>query len=798
MLRTYFILALRQIGRNRLYSALNIGGLAVGLAVSAYIGLYVWHEFHYDRFHPFAERTYRVMSVSTFDGQEVSWPHLHESFGREVKRQLPDVEHLVRLTQGDIPVWLQSSADQRQKVEKVGFADPSFLSVMGFKLASGDARTALTAPGKVVLTQPLAQKLFGSQDPIGKTITYDEKYPLTVSGVFAEMPSNTLFRFDAMVSIASVPTLGPRNKDHWERSGFLETYLVLRPGTDLAEMALKIKPINSGLSYMNGKANFLLEALPDLHLYSKSSGEKARQNLYIFLGIALLILVLAITNYVSLTTARATQRAREVGVRKAIGGQRRELVTQFYTESFLTTTLAFALCLGLLAMVFPWINQVLGIRLDGRVFNEPGYWMLLAGLWLFCSLLAGSYPAFLLSGFRPQDALKSTASGGRRGAGMRRVLTTGQFAASAGLLMCSLIFYAQMRFMQTKNIGLDRAQVVAVAIDKEMAPQYARFRDAVRQWAGAGQVGATNTRLFTPFIATYFLKAKKTKKDVMMNVLTVDQSFFKTLGINWTLPPAGWEKQPITKELYVFNQWAMKEAGETVRTLPHPDPFGVTDGNVVQGITANFNLLGLQREQSPVMLTVVSDTSRAVVAEGGYLLVKLNPGQDVPVALGQLKLLYEQVSRSGTPSAPFDYYFLDDAYNKLYEKERQLATLVNGFTILTLLVACLGLLGLMTFTVEARTKEIGIRKVLGASIAGIVGLLSRELVVLVVVAILIASPLAWWAMSKWLADFAYHIDIQWWVFAGAGAGAMLVALLTISVQSIRAALANPVNALRSE
>ncbi|MEZ0540770.1 ABC transporter permease [Fibrella arboris] len=793
MLRTYLILALRQLGRNRLYSALNIGGLAVGLAVSAYIGLYVWHEFHYDRFHPLAERTYRALSVSKYDGQEMTMANMHESFGREAKRQLPEVEQMVRFSAGMGPVWVQADADHKQKPANVGFADPALLSVMGFRLAEGDPRTALTEPGKIVLTKPLAEKLFGSQNPVGKTITYDKNYPLTVSGVLSDLPTNTIFQFDALVSLASMPTLGDRKKQSWAYAGFLDTYLVLRPGTDVAKTAEKLKSVNKGVKFMDAKASFLLEALPDLHLHSHSVSPDTRQNLYIFLGIALLILVLATTNYVSLTTARATQRAREVGVRKAIGGHRRELVTQFYTESFLTTTLAVGLGLGLLAMSFPWINQLLGIRMDDRVANDASYWLLLAGLWLGCSLLAGSYPAFLLSGFRPQDALKSTVSGGRRGVGMRRVLTTGQFAASAGLLMCSLIFFAQMRFLRTKNIGLDRAQVVAVAIDKEMAPQYAAFRDAVRQWTGADQVAATNTRLFTPFVATYFLTVKKTRKQSMVNVLTVDTSFFKTLGIGWSVPPVGWNDKAITKELQVYNQQAMKEAGERVRVVPHPDPFGFNSQGL-QGVTADFKLFGLKHEQSPVMLSVVSDTSRAVVENGGYLLVKLNPNQDVPVALGQLKRLYEQAN----PPAPFDYYFLDDAYNKLYEKEQQLATLVNGFTVLTLLVASLGLLGLMTFTVEARTKEIGIRKVLGASIAGIVGLLSRELIALVAVAVLIASPLAWWAMTNWLADFAYHITIEWWVFAAAAVGAMLVALLTISIQSIRAAVANPVDSLRSE
>ncbi|HEY0110475.1 MAG TPA: ABC transporter permease, partial [Fibrella sp.] len=576
MLRTYLILALRQLGRNRLYSALNIGGLAVGLAVSAYIGLYVWHEFHYDQFHPYAKRTYLTLSVSKFGGNEMTMGGMHESFGREVKRQLPEVEQVTRVSDGMRPTWLVADADHRVK-PNVGFADASFLSVMNFPLQTGDARTALGQPGQIVLTRPIAEQLFGQQDPVGKTILYDKKYPLTVSGVFAELPSNTIFEFDALVALETMPSLGAQNKSVWEKAGFLGTYLVLRPGADVAKTANKLKSVNSGLSFMDSKATFILDALPDMHLYSHAGGTGTRQNLYIFLGIALLILALAITNYVSITTARATQRSREVGVRKAIGGQRRELVTQFYIESFLTTTLAIALGLGLLAMLFPWVNQLLGIRMNGRVFDDASYWLLLAGLWIVCSLMAGSYPAFLLSGFRPQDALKSTSAGGMRGAGMRRVLTTGQFAASAGLLMCSLVFFAQMRFLRTKNIGLDRAQVVAITIDADMASQFAGFRDAVRQWAGADQVAATDTRLLTPLVSTYFMQTKKTRKEVMMNFLTVDAAFFKTLEIGWKLPPVGWGKKPVTSEIRVFNQRAMAEAGEKVTVVPHPDPFKFDD-----------------------------------------------------------------------------------------------------------------------------------------------------------------------------------------------------------------------------
>ena len=798
MLRSYFLLAVRQLGRNRLYSALNIGGLAVGLAVSTYIGLYVWHEFHYDRFHPAANRTYRIRVHSKLGGNMISMTNLGEAVGREAKRQLPEVEQLVRYAAYARPTWLQADANHRTKPGAVQFADASFLSVMGFALTAGDPRTALAQPGQIVLTRPVADKLFGPQNPVGKTLIYDKKYPLTVSGVFADLPTNSVIQFDALVSLSSMPTLGDDKKMIWENAGFLDTYLVLRPGTNPAKTATKLLAINKKQKGIhNNSTTFALESLPSLYLDNVETDGSTRKDLYTFIGVALLILVLAMTNYVSLTTARAAQRAREVGVRKAIGGQRRELIGQFYTESFLTTTLAFVLALLLLVLFFPWVNAQLDVRMDERVFGQATYWLLAVSLWLICALLAGGYPALLLSRFSPQEALKGALSGGMRGMRMRRVLTTGQFAASAGLLLCGLIVYTQMHYLRTKRIGLDRAQVVAVTIDADMAPQYVAFRDAVRSWAGAAQVAATNTRLYTSSISTYFLTTKRDKKQLMVNQLTVDEGFFKTLNIGWKLPPVGWGKQPLTGDISVYNEQTLTEAGETVATLPHPDPFR-SNGGSVQGVVQNFNLFGLQQTQTPAILQVVSDTSRAVVADGGYLLVKLDPKLDVPVALGNLKLLYDQASQSGASPTPFDYYFLDDAYNQLYKKEARLAALVNGFAGLTLLVACLGLLGLITFTVEARTKEIGIRKVLGASVSGIVALLSREFVWIVGVAVLVATPVAWWAMNEWLANFAYHIQIEWWMVAAVASVSVVIALLTVSFQSTRAALVNPVKSLRSE
>ena len=791
MLRNYFTLAFRQLWKNQLFSMLNIVGLTVGLSVSTFIALYVWHEFHYDRFEPFADRTYRIVAVAKYGGEDVTMFGLHESFGREIQRQIPEVEQVVRWTDGMGDMVLQSDQHHKFKEKGIGFADASIVPVMGLRVLQGNAQTALNEPGRIVLTRQLARKYFDNQNPVGKTLLFDKHYPLTVSAVVDDLPTNSVIQFNGLVSLSSMPTLGPNQQSAFKSGGFLMTYLVLHPGASVQAVEKKLQKVKADVQFADISSKYSLEALPSLHIDSRGTGKDARQSLYILLTIALIILALAVINYVSLTTARATKRAKEVGIRKAIGGQRRELIGQFFLESFLTTTVAFLLSLLLLQTFFPWADQVLDLPIDNRVLTQGPYWSLMLMLWISCSLLAGTYPALLLSGFRPALVLKGATNQRYGGVGLRQVFTTVQFTACIGLLICSVVLYTQMRFLRTKNLGINRAQVIAMYIDSDMGPQFPALRDAVREWAGVSNVAVTNARLFSFNIMTYFLETAKTKKQLMVNALSVDKPFFDMMGVRWQYPPAGWESGAITREVVAYNQTLMKEAGINGNPFQQPAPF---KDHPADGIVADFHVRSLHGPVSPMQLTVVSDTSHSILANGGYLLVRLASQTNVPEALTKLKAIYDR----SHPAAPFDYYFLDQAYDQLYAKEERLARLFNGFTVLTLLVACLGLLGLMTFSVEVRMKEIGIRKVLGASVSSIVTLLSKDFMKLILIAILVASPIAWWAMSKWLQGFAYKIDIAWWVFALAGGLATSIALLTISFQSVKAALANPVKSLRTE
>ena len=789
MIRNYFITALRQLWRNRLFSTLNIIGLTVGLAVSTFIAIYVWHEFHYDNFEPFAARTYRIVTVSTMAGQEFAGTGFTQAFGSKVKNDVPEAEGMFRYGEGFKTV-LKSLKGQLAEKSDISFADGSILAILGLPLLYGDPETALHEPGQIILTRPMAEKYFGRQNPVGQIMLYDNQYPLTVSAVLDDLPTNSIFQFKALVSLSSMPTLSPYTKNLYDNALFLNTYVVLRSDADIHRVEQKLSAIQKTF-IPTSKEYFVLEALPDLHLNSRLSPKEIRQPLYILLSISLVILALAMINYISLTTARATKRAREVGVRKAIGGQRSELITQFFTESFLTTAIAFALSLLLLQLLFSWANTTLDLHMDNRVLTQGSYWGLMFGLWLSCSLLSGGYPALLLSSFRPALILKGATIGRQSGSSIRQVFTTIQFTTSIGLLICSLVFYTQIRYLRTRHVGINRDQILSLSISREMAPQFGSLRDAIRQWAGPDHVATCNTALFRLQVPTWYKNVEKTKKEIGFTWLQVDRNFFSLLGTRWIYKPENWNSNTEIKEWTIFNQALLNEADVKGNPLLQPAPFKEMK---TDGVINDFHIGSLHTPITPMMFTVLSDTVRSVPEFGTNLLVKLPAHTDVPAAIDQLKAIYKKNHLTDR----FDYYFLDDAYNRLYASEARLMQLVNSFTALTLLVACLGLLGLMTFTIEARTKEIGVRKVLGASVPGIVSLLAKDFLKLVVLSLVIASPVAWYAMDKWLQRFTYKIEMQWWMFAAAGAITLLVAVLTVSFQSIKAALMNPVSSLRSE
>lgn len=806
MLRNYLKIALRHLWRNPLYSLLNIGGLGVGLAVSLMILLFVVHETTYDEFHTNADRIVRVYGKLTFGEQTIQTPAMSAQFGPAVKRANPDVLDYVRTTGSSMgQVVIKTSPERKNYETKFIFADPSLLTVFSFPLAQNrypgaNPKTALTRPMTVLLTERTAERYFGRDNPIGKTITYDNKLLFEVTGVLANPPSNSTIDFDFVASLSSHPVVErARNsfvKDdelsyynpRVQMGAFLTYFLLSKPDaiTRLAQTVPALVKASGGQN-QTGKEEYIFDSFRGIHLGGVNFGDTTNSRYVpVFLGVALIILLLALINYMSLTTARASQRAREVGVRKVMGAVRRELAIQFYGESVLTTVLAFGLALVLVVSLRPVFYHLLQLTIDDTFLYSARFLQTIVGLLVVCVLLSGSYPALLLSAFKPVSVLKGRL--GATGSGwVRQGFTVFQFAASACLLVCTLVIGQQLSYLRNQNLGLRKDRVLVMSVE---ARNYHAVKQQIRQVAGVEQVAASSMPLYKEgFGGMVFTESPTTKKQLGLNYLSVDENFLLMLGINWQIKPAA--NTDLTQpNRILLNEVAVRELAIAGQPIGQKLPLGGTDKSEVVGVVNDFHFASLHQKIQPLALWVGKDTTRAMA----YLLVRLSAGADLRQSVNAVVRTYQ----SFRPEEPITYYFLDEAFGALYKSEDRMATMFGAFTAFAVFIACLGLFGLAAFTAEQRTKEIGVRKVLGASIASIVALLSKDFLKLVLIAIVVASPIAWYAMNRWLQDFAYKITIEWWVFALAGLLAVSIALLTVSFQSIKAALMNPVKSLRSD
>jgi putative ABC transport system permease protein len=792
MLRNYFHIAIRNLKRNPLYSLLNIGGLAAGLAVSILIGLYVAHEYSFDRFHPQAERIFKTLGRAQFGEQTIQTTAMSAQFGYRTKQALPQqVENYVRIRNAPRAV-LQTDAAFHSFEDKLAFADESVFKVFHFPLAKG--KPSLSRPNTVVLSEKLASKYFGKTDPVGKTLTLDGHIPLEITGVMENIPSRSTLQYDALISFDTQKNLGDEGLTQQLTNtrvqfGSFETYFLLRSGeakTAVERTIQRLQQREEG-ERREKPDTFTLEKLTDLHL-NGSMQDHSQQYHRLFLGIAVAILLLALINYMNLTTARATRRAREVGVRKALGGLRSDLIAQFYTESALMTLLAFGLSLLLVEGLRPVFFGLLELPIDDTFSRQPLFWSGIIGLAVITALLAGSYPALLLSGFMPAKVLKGSfvKTEGNR---VRQSLTVFQFAISVGLIVCTLVVKQQLDFLRKQSPGIERGGVVVVPLPESLAPRYISFRNELKQQPGIQELSVASWPLYKSGVNAFFVKTKK-NKEVFFWTTAVDEAFFSTLNVPWKIRPAATRT---TAYPLVINESAVSQldlnrqaVGEKVDLAGHLQE--------VTGVVADFHLFSGKGKMGGLGMQVVPDTSRALVAQGGCLYLKLRPDADVPRTLAAVSQVFARHEKTN----PFEYYFLDEAYDALYKAESKLSTMLAVFTGIAILIACLGLFGLAAFSVETRRKEIGIRKVLGAGVSGILFLLSRDFLRLVLISNLLAFPVAWYFLDSWIKDYAVRIPIGWVWFAVSGLLALTVALLTVGAQALRAAQADPVRSLRAE
>ncbi|MFD2935891.1 ABC transporter permease [Spirosoma flavum] len=800
MLRNYIKIAFRNLWRNKVFSGINVIGLSVGLASCLLLFMYITHELSYDDFQQKADRIVRVTMEYSMEGRVAKIPQTGTKVAPEFGRQFPEIESGVRMINRDAVVL---KGDRQFSEKRLVYADSAFFSLFSFPLLKGNSQTALNGPNQVVLSETTAEKYFGTESPVGKPLrinTGGSFRDYSVTGVVKDCPANSQIKYDL---VASFKTLPAAKKEEWYSSNYA-TYLLLRSPDAIAPLQAKIpgfmktqfsKDEMSPGSYLT----YTLEPLRRVHLHSDVEGSFEPNGdltyIYIFGSIALLILLIACVNYVNLATSRAVERAQEVGVRKVMGAMQGQLFGQFMGESIIITSVALLLGLLLAALTLPLFNTLSDRQFSFVVWLQPKNLLMLLGVGVVVSLIAGSYPALVLARYQPIRVLKGqlkTAGAGQ----FRRTLIVFQFAITAFLITSTLLVRNQLTYIQHKKLGYGKDHILLLPVDRQVNEKIQAIKSEFRQNADVQRVSlASDSPVYVE--GGYGMRGSTMPEGQrkMVAGLSIDEDFVPAMSLHLVagsnINAADMERvsrtdnDSLTRSRFILNETAVKELGWTPQQAigQRLDMSGRL--GEVKGVVADFHFASMKEKIGPLALFPENG--------GEILLVKLSGSQ-----LSNTLQFLESKWRTIIPDRPFAYEFMDEEFNKLYAAETRTGQIFSIFAFLSIFLACLGLFGLSAYTTAQRTKEIGVRKVLGASVISIVGLLSKDFLKLVVISILVASPLAWYAMNQWLQDFAYKITIDGWVFALSGALAVGIALLTVSFQSIKAALMNPVKSLRSE
>jgi len=814
MFRNYLKIALRSLRKSKGFTALNIIGLAAGLGVCLLIVLYVTDELSYDRYNVNADRIYRIDEDIYLNNTKYDAVTTSKFFGPTLVASYPKIEQMVRFRNpGD---QLVRKGNDHVLDHHFIFADSTIFKVFTLPMIAGDPNTALNNPHSIVIDESAARRYFNSTDVIGRTLEVgSDNTLLEITGVIRDMPEQSQFHFSFIRPIREAYNFNDPSDNNWVSNPYY-TYILAQPGATRAEVQkdvdavvnLHISPALQGMFHTSGadleKAgnHFRCHIFPltDVHLHSNKSGElEANSNIqyvYIFSVIAVLILLIACVNFMNLSTARSANRAKEVGIRKVAGSTKGHLILQFLTESILLSLFSLALALVMAVLLLPMFNQLAGKSLHADALFSGRFLPVLILLVLVVGCLAGSYPAFYLSSFQPIQVLKGKIAAGFRSSWLRSSLVVFQFFISIGLIVSTLVIYRQLHYIRNKAVGFNRDQVLVI-------------HDT---WS-LGRDGTTNLRknlltlagvadaTVTPDIPTvggdqywqegWFRDASlDARKSILMTTLRVDDHYVPTLGMQIVKGRNfDFAQFPTDSTAIILNEAAVATLGVkdplNLILYNHDDLFKIITYHVI-GVVKDFNYNSMHDKIRPLLMVVNT-------FNWSSMAVRLRTNDVFP-----LVRQVESKFHAAKQGLPFSYTFMDNDFDKLYHAEQQTGRIFITFAVFAILIACLGLFGLVTYAAEQRTKEIGVRKVLGASVSGIVGLLSRDFTMLVGIAALIAFPVAWWAMYKWLETFAYRTEISWWIFLVAGAVALAIALLTVSIQTIRAALANPIKSLRSE
>ena len=808
MFKNYFKIAFRNLWNNKGFSAINIAGLAIGLATCLLMLFYVTDELSYDKYNEKADRIYRVDGDIKFGGNHFVLAVAPDPLGAALKKDFPQVEQYVRFRgYGGL---LVKKGTQNINEERIIYADSTLFDVFTLPMIQGDPKTALIEPNSVVITESTAEKYFKSTDVVGKNLIINDTTNFKITGVIKNIPSQSHFNFDFFVSLSSNDE---SRQNNWVSSNF-NTYIVLKKGADPKKLeaqfpSLIIKYVgpqvkqlmNINMDDFAKSGNFdtyNLMPLTDIHLHSDKTAELGINSniefVYIFSFIAVLILLIACVNFMNLSTARSSNRAKEVGVRKVLGSLRKNLVAQFLTESVLISFISLVLAICIAWLLLPYFNHLSGKQLALGVFSNAWLFPSLIALMLLVGVIAGSYPAFFLSAFNPVEVLKGKLANGFKSSFLRSGLVVFQFFISIALIVGTIVIYNQLKFIRSKDLGYNRNNVLIINNTNALGNNANAFRDEVLQMTGVQNATMTpylptsQSRSDSPLFPDATLDQKKA---VSMQVWRVDENYIPTLEMKM-VKGRNFSKDFKTDSTgIILNESAAKLLGfadPLNKTLYYMNNFNngkdLTAFHIV-GVVKDFNFSSLHEMVTPLALIYHE--------QNGSISFRMNTTNSQGLVAG-----IESKWKTMASGQPFNYSFMDDDFNNTYKAEQRTGKIFISFAALAIFIACLGLFGLVTYAAEQRTKEIGIRKVLGASVNTIVGMLSKDFLKLIIIAAFIAFPVAWWAMNSWLKNFAYRINITWWVFAIAGLTALLIALITVCFQAIKAAIANPVKSLRSE
>lgn len=796
MIRNFLRIAMRNLNKHRVYTGINVIGLALGLACTLLITLYVLHERSFDRFHSKADQIYRV-NQKFFEGSNlieysasIPW-----AVGPAIANDYPDIT-VTRIYQAWQKDPLVSRDEQSFYEDNLFFVDTTFLDVFDFKFLKGNASTALANPQSVVLTESTARRYFGDQDPVNHTIALENALDLTVTGVVEDVPSNSHFHFDLLVPLLNIGDIFEATGNRWGWEGWywnpVHTYLVLPERYEAAQFEKELENfVNKNFPENLREGNFMLmQSLTDIHLnshlYQELEVNGSEESITIAISIGLFILIIASINFVNLTTASSIQRSKEVVVRKLMGSSRRQLILQFFGESILISLISLAVAVALVALTLPLFERLVVVQLNLSYLVTVELVIAVVCCAVFLGIVSGFYPALLLSAFNPAQALRSVIGGGKKSLSkfLRKLLVVFQFAISIVLVIAAAMIYKQYTFLKAKPLGFDKEQVVMVPIrGTSIVERQIEFKQRLNALTTVIS-SATMSDILGKDVPNrpFGVKGYESRQD--LPGLFTDHDFLKTFGVK-LLDGRDFNIENEADSRALLINESMLEVLKDKDWEGQHIVWG-RKGRPVIGVVEDFNFADLKRPIDPLVIGFAPSFI-------SYCAVRVAPGEVSPM-LAELETIWSQFE----PERPFIPFFLDERLNQQYNSEQNISEMIGYFSTLAIFIACLGLSGLATYTIHNRLKEIGIRKVLGASIASIVGLVSKDFLLLVVISNLIAWPVAWYLMNQWLQDFTYRINIRWELFFVAGAIALLIAMITTGIHSLRAANTNPVNTIKED